>query len=87
MLFRERRMRREGVLHFIRARLEYLEQIAVSALEILEDFGELAHRCCGIERQDAIDDVVRAGLVGDVEVARFGCRLERAHEHPGRIGT
>ena len=40
----------------------------------------------GIERENPVDDMVGAGLVGRVEVARFGRRLERAHDDPGRIG-
>ena len=38
----ERRMRGKGVLHFVGARLERLQQIAMAALEILQDLGQLA---------------------------------------------
>ena len=77
----------EGLFHLVGARLEFLQQIAVAALKILQDIGQLAGRRLGIERQDAVDDMVRPCLVGGVEVARLGRRLERAHDHPRRIGT
>ena len=37
-------MSRKGVFHFIGARLECLQQVAMPALEILEDVGQLAGR-------------------------------------------
>ena len=81
----ENRMRCEGFLHFIGARLESIEQIAVAALEILEHFGELMGRGLRIERQDSVDDVIRARLVGGVEVSRLGCRPEWPDDHSRRI--
>ena len=83
----EHRMRREGVFHFVGARLEGRQQVAMAALEILEHIGKLAGCRLGIERQDPLDDMVRARLVGRIEVARFGRRLERPHDDPRRIGT
>ena len=80
-------MRREGVFHFVGTRLERLQQVAVPALEILKNLGQLVVRRLGIERKDPLDDMVRPRLVGRVEIARFGRRLERAHDHPGRVGT
>ena len=35
---------------------------------------------CRIEIEDALDDMVGARLVGRIEVARFGRRLERTHD-------
>ena len=80
-------MRREGIFHFVGARLEGRQQVAVAALEILEHVGQLGGHRLGIERQDPVDDVVRPGLVGGIEVAWLGRRLERAHDHPRRIGA
>ena len=40
----------KGVLHFIGAGLENLQQVAVAALKIFEDIGQLAGRCLGIKR-------------------------------------
>ena len=77
----------KGVFHFVGARLECLQQVAMAAFEILEDIGQLAGRRLGIERQDPIDDMVRPRLVGGIEVPRLGRRLERAHDHPRRIGA
>ena len=82
----ETRMRRKGVFHLVGARLEGRQQVAMAALEVLEHIGQLAGRHLGIERQHPLDDMVRAGLVGGVEVARLGRRLERAHDHPRGIG-
>ena len=80
-------MRRKGVFHFVGARLECLQQVAVAPLEILKDIGQLAGCRLRIERQDPVDDMVRPGLVGGIEVPRFGRRLERTHDDPRRIGA
>ena len=58
----------------------------MTALEILEHVGQLAGRGFGIQRQNPIDDMVRAGLVRRVEVARLGRRLERPHDDARRVG-
>ncbi len=65
----ETRVRRKGVFHLVGARLEGRQKIAVAALEILKDIGQLAGCHLGIERQDPVDDMVRPCLVGGVEVA------------------
>ena len=57
------------------------------AVEILQHVGELAGSGFGIERENAVDDMVGACLVGRVEIARLGRRLERAHDHPRGVGT
>lgn len=80
-------MSKKGVFHFVGTRLECRQQVAVATLEILEDIGQLVGSHLGIERQDTVDDMVRPCLVGGVEVARLGRWLERAHDHPCRIGT
>src|SRR5258705_2521431 len=81
-------VRREGFFHFIGTRLEYLKQITVAALEILEDLGQLVSSGFWIERHDSVDDVIRPCLVDGTEVPRFSCRLERAHrseEHTSEL--
>jgi hypothetical protein len=80
-------VRREGFFHFIGTRLEYLKQITVAALEILEDLGQLVGSGFWIEGHDSVDDVIRPCLVDGTEVPRFGCRLERAHDYSRRIGA
>ena len=57
------------------------------ALKILQHVGEQAGCNLRIEGKNAFDDMVGACLVGRVEIARFGRRLERAHDHPRGIGT
>ena len=59
----------------------------MTTLEILQDVGQLRGRGLRIERENAVDDMVGARLVGGVEIARFGRRLERAYDHPRRIGA
>ena len=81
----ERSMSSKGAFHFVGARLEDLQQVAVATFEILEDIGQLAGRRLGVKRQDPLNDMVRTRLVRGVEVARLGCWLERAYDHPRRI--
>ena len=87
LVFGKGAVRRQGLLHLVGARLERLQQVAVAALEILQDVGELAGDGFGIQRQNPVDDMVGARLVGRVEIARFGRRLERAHDDPRRVGA
>ncbi len=84
--FGESAVRRQHLFHDVGARLERLQQVAMPALEILQDIGELAGNGFGIEREHPVDDMIGAGLVGRVEIARFGRRLERAHDDARRIG-
>ena len=78
---------RKGPFHFVGAGFERLQQVAMTAQEILQDVGELTGRGSGIECENPLDDMVGAGLVGRVEIARFGRRLERTHDHPRGIRT
>ena len=57
------------------------------ALEILQHVCQLAGGGSGIELENAVDDMVGARLVGRVEVARFGRRLERAHDDARGVGA
>jgi hypothetical protein len=76
-----------SVLHFDGTRFEDLKQVSMSALKILKDVGELAGDRIGIKSQDPVDDMVRPGLVGRIEIARFGRWLERPHDHSGGVGA
>ena len=40
-----------------------------------------------VERENPVDDMICTRLVSRVEIAGFGRRLERAHDHPRGIGT
>src|SRR4029077_5693615 len=55
-------VRRERFLHFIGTCLEYLQQITVAALEILEDLGQLVGSGFWIEPHDLDDHVSRPWL-------------------------
>src|SRR5438128_1481031 len=59
----------------------------MAALEILQYIVELADNGFRIEGENAADDMVGAGLVGRVEIARLCGRLERPHDDPGGVGT
>ena len=80
-------MSRERLFHFVGAGFERLQQVAMAALEVLQDIGKLAGSGFGIECENPIDDMVGAGLVGWIEIARLGGGLERAHDHPRGVGT
>jgi hypothetical protein len=85
LLLRKGRVGGQGIFHFIGARLEYFDEIAVTALEILEDISQLFGSRFGIERQDSIDDMIRPRFVGGIEVSRLGRRPEWAHDNSCRI--
>src|SRR6267143_145876 len=55
---REGAVSRQGLFHDVGAGLERLQQIAMPALEILQDVGELAGNRLRIERENAVDDMV-----------------------------
>ena len=57
----------------------------MAAFEILQHIGKLAGGGIRIERKHPVDDMIGAGLVGRVEIARLGRRLERPHDDPRRI--
>ena len=83
---RERGMVGQRIFHLRGADLEGLQQVAVTAQEILENVGQLALRRLGIKRENPFDDMVGAGLVRRIEVAGLGRRLERPDDHARRIG-
>ena len=80
-------MRRKRFLHFVGTELKRLQQIAMPALEVLQHVRQLACRLLRIELENALDDMVGARLVGGVEIARFGRRLERAHDDARGVGA
>ena len=83
----EARMRLEGVFHFGGARIERIEQVAMPAFEILEHVGQLLRCGFRIEAENPVDDMIGAGLVGAIEVSRFGRGLEGADDDARRIGA
>src|SRR5438105_4365227 len=80
-------MRRESLLHLVGTELERFQQVAMTALEVIQHVRQLAGRSLRIKRENALDDMVGARLVGRVEIARFGRRLERADDDARRVGT
>src|SRR5580700_2273246 len=61
-------MRFERLLHLFGAHLEYLEQVSVTTLEILDDIEQLLRGRFGIEPKNPVYDMVGPDLVGRVEV-------------------
>jgi hypothetical protein len=57
------------------------------ALEVLQDISQLAGCGIRIELENTLDNMVGTRLVGGVEIARFGRRLERADDHARGVGT
>ena len=87
LVLRERSVAFEGLFHLIRTCLEDLQEVAVTAEKVLEDVGQLRGDRCSIERKHSVDNMIRARLVGWIEVAWLSRRLERAHDNPRWIGA
>src|SRR6185437_11289948 len=85
--FGESDMAMERIFHFVSASLKGRQDVAVAALKINQNLGQLAASCLWIERQDSIHDVVRPRLVRRVLVARLGGRLELAQHYPRGVGA
>ena len=79
-------MRLERLFHFSGARLENIEQISVTTFEIFEHVVQLLCSRFGIEPENPVDDMVRPGLVGRIEVSGFSRRFERPDDDSGWIG-
>lgn len=80
-------MRRERVFHLCGARSENFEQIPVTALEIFQHVAQLLCRRFGIEPENPVDDMVRPGFIGRIEVPRLSRRLERPDDDSGWVRT
>ncbi len=79
-------MSRQRLFHHLGAGLERLQQVAMPALEVLQDIGELAGNGFGIECKNPVDDMIGAGLVGRVEIPS-SVAGERAHNHARWVRT
>ncbi len=78
----------ERLFHFVGARFERLQQVAMAPLKIFEDFGQLGRGAAPRyrKRENAIDgNMVRPRLVSRVEIPRFGRGLEWTHDNSSRI--
>lgn len=87
LVLRKRDVGREGRFHFRRALLKSLEQVTVPTEEIVEHISQLTRNGGRVQCQNAINDVICAGFVCGIEVARLGRRLEWTHNDPCRIGA
>ena len=59
----------------------------MSTQEIVEDIRKLNRDGFRTERENPVDDMICTHLVGRVQVAGFGCRLEWPHDDSRWIGA
>ena len=85
--FRELNMRHECLFHLACPVFKCREQVAVAALEVFQDILKHAIGRLRIERQNPIDDVVCARLIGRVEIPWLRRRFEGTNNDTRRIGT
>ena len=78
----ERSMIGKRLLHLLSAYFERLQQIAVAPQKILQHVGQLSGGGRGIEREHPLHNMIGAGLVRRIEIARFGCRFEWTNDDP-----
>ena len=78
-------MRCQRVFHLCGAHLKDIDQVPVTAFEILKHIAQLLRSNFGIEPKNPADDVVGPALVGRVEVSGFSRRFEGSDNDPGRI--
>jgi hypothetical protein len=78
-------MRLQRMFHIRGSRLEDIEQIPMTTLEIFEHFAQLLRGNFDIEPKNPADDMIGPDLVGWVEVAGFGRRFEGPDDNSGRI--
>jgi len=80
-------MRFQRVFHICGARLEDIDQISVTAFEIVEHIAQLLCGGFGIEPQYPADNVIGPNLIGGIEISRFRCRFEGPDDDPCRVRT
>ena len=78
-------MRLEGLFHLRGAGLKEIEQISVTAFEILKYVCQLSCRRFRVKSKNPVDDMIGPDLVGWIEVAGFSRRFEGSDDDPGRI--
>ena len=81
----QRGVRHQRLFHVSGARLEDLEKIAMTPVEVFQNFGQMMHRNACLKAKHPVDDVVGSGLVRGVEISWFCRRLKRSDDDPGRI--
>ncbi|BAL76276.1 hypothetical protein S23_30700 [Bradyrhizobium cosmicum] len=59
----------------------------MSPLEIVEDVRKLDRNGFRTERENPVDNMICPHLVGRIQIAGFGCRLEGPHYNARRIGA
>ena len=72
----------ERVFHFRGARLEDIDQIPVTAFEIVEHIAQLLLGGVGIEPNYPVDYMISPNLVGEIEVSGFSCWFEGSDDDP-----
>lgn len=75
----EGNVRCKRVFHFQSALFERCQQIAMSALEVFENFGKLLLRDLALEAEHTINDVIGSRLVCRFEISWFRGGFEGPH--------
>src|SRR3546814_5722163 len=75
----------EGILHFRGAPFEYCGEVAVPVVEVSQRFGKQRVGLVRGHCEDAVDDVIGAGLVDGMQVSGFDRRPERSEEHTSEL--
>src|SRR5271167_49423 len=72
----------QRVFHVCGARLEDIDQIPVTAFEIVEHIPQLMRGGFGIELKYPADDMIGPNLIGGIEVSWLRCRFEGSDDDP-----
>jgi len=78
-------MRLQRVFHIRGAGLEDIEQISVTAFEIVEHIPQLSCSGFRIEPKYPANDMIGPNLIGRIEVSWLRCRLEGSDDDPCRV--
>src|SRR3546814_8441417 len=76
----------EGILHFRGAPFEYCGEVAVPVVEVSQRFGKQRVGLVRGHCEDAVDDVIGAGLVDGMQVSGFDRRPKRPDDDARRGG-
>ena len=87
LCFGEGDMPREGLFHFVGAAFEFLDQLAMATVEILQNIREKAFRRPDVECQDPFYNHIRPRFIDRLEVSGLDRRPERAHDDARRVGS
>ena len=77
----------EDIVHVAYAIIERCQQVAVTPLKTIQDFGEFMLGGLWVKREHPLNDAIGPYAVGPAEFAGLGSGLERAEYHSCWVGT